>query len=81
MKKLIYYITIVNRNTNTVHNLVRDEKTIDATVEKELGGWNNLHAASTSGIKMGNSEFFQAGVTKDDSKCFSILCVASDVEE
>ena len=81
MKQKIYYITIVERTTNTVSQLVRDEKTIDETVRKELGGWNNLHAATTSGIKMGNGEFFQAGVTKDDTKCFSILCFLSDVEE
>ena len=75
MKKITYYLTIVVRESNTVHHLERDSETIDATIRKELGGWGNLRAAST-----GNStEYFQAGTTYDNSKVFSILCVESKV--
>jgi len=70
-----YYVTIVERTTNTIHHLERNVDTIDKTIEKELGGWGNLHAAGTSGVKRTENEFFQSGVTKDNTKCFSILCI------
>ena len=71
---LKYYITIVDRKTKTVHHLERDETNIERTVEKELGGWTT-HSAMTSGVKNRETEFFQAGTTKDDNKAFSILAV------
>ena len=39
-----YIITIVVRATGTVHNLERNEDTINSCINKELGGWDNLHA-------------------------------------
>lgn len=78
MKTLTYYITIFDRATKTVHNLVRTEETIEETIAKELGSWTS-HSAMTSGVKQRQKEFFQAGTTRDDSKCFSILAI--EIEE
>ena len=74
---LKYYITIVERATNTVHHLERTEDNIESTIQKELGSWSN-HLAMTSGVANHEKEFFQAGTTKDNSKCFSILAVWID---
>jgi hypothetical protein len=73
---LKYFITIVEVKNGTplVFHLERDEETIEATVQKELGGWSS-HLASTSGANRHEKEFFQAGTTKDGSKAFSILAV------
>ena len=71
-----YIITIVFRATGTVHNLERNEDTINSCINKELGGWDNLHAASTGGkSERGSLEYMQAGTTIDNSKVFSILCI------
>jgi len=79
MKVMRYILTIYDRNTKTVSHLERDEKTIDETVAKELGDWG--HCASTSGVDRSArpKEFFQAGTTKDNTKCFSILCIEEEV--
>lgn len=77
---LKYYITIVERTTKTVQHLIRGEQTIDQTVEKELGGWTT-HSAMTSGVVRHDKEFFQAGTTKDNLKCFSILAVWEESDE
>ena len=81
MKKLRYIITIYDRNTRTIQHLERDETTIDATVTKELGDWG--YCAMTSGVDRSKApkEFFQAGTTKDNSKCFSILCIEEEDDE
>ena len=71
---LKYYITIVDRITNTIHHLERTKDNIDATIVKELGSWTT-HSAMTSGVAKHEEEFFQAGTTKDNKKCFSILAV------
>lgn len=73
MKK--YYITIITRATMTHASLERTEEDINKTIEKELGGWDNLHSAMTSGALHNDDEFFTAGTTKDNAKAFSILCV------
>ena len=80
MTKLRYILTIYDRNTKTVQHLERDAETINATVTKELGDWG--HCAMTSGIDRSArpKEFFQAGTTKDNTKCFSILCIEEEVE-
>ena len=80
MKKLRYILTIYDRNTKTIQYLERDETTINETVTKELGDWG--HCAMTSGVNRSKhpQEFFQAGTTKDDLKCFSILCIEEDIE-
>lgn len=70
-----YYITIVDRNTKTVHNLVRDKETVTPTIDNELGGWDNLYAACTGDRYRNKDEYFTAGTTKDNSKCFSILAI------
>ena len=80
MKKLRYIITIYDRNTRTIQYLERDETTINETVTKELGDWG--HCVMTSGVdsSKASKEFFQAGTTKDNSKCFSILCIEEEDE-
>lgn len=75
-----YFITIYDRNTNSVQYFERTQETIDSLVEKELGSWTT-HSACTSGVKPNKDEFFQTGTTKDNSKCFSILCVVTEVKE
>lgn len=77
---LKYYITIVERATKTVHHLIRDEQTIDKTVEKELGCWTT-HSAMTSGVANHDKEFFQCGTTRDNAKAFSILAVWEESDE
>ena len=81
MTKLKYILTIYNRDTKTVHHLERSAEDINATVTKELGDWG--HCACTSGIDRSTrpQEFFQAGTTKDNSKCFSILCIEESIED
>lgn len=75
-----YIITIYNRETGTTSNLYRTEENITATIEKELGGWPNLFAASTSGISRDQpNEYMQAGTTRDNKFVFSILCVKENV--
>jgi len=76
---LKYYITIVVRANNLVHHLVRNEENIDTTIQKELGSWGNLHGAMTSGKNTHPREFFQTGVTKDNTKAFSILAIWEEV--
>jgi len=75
---LKYFITIVEVKNGTplVYHLERDVDTIEATVQKELGGWSN-HLATTSGSNRHEKEFFQAGTTRDGSKAFSVLAVLS----
>lgn len=75
MSKLRYIITIYDRETKTVQHLERDACDINETVTKKLGDWG--HCACTSGVDRSAhpQEFFQAGTTKDDTKCFSILCI------
>jgi hypothetical protein len=47
---MVYHITIVEYATGNVSNLRREsERTLDSAINKELGGWDNLHAATTSG--------------------------------
>ena len=81
MKKLRYILTIYDRNTKTVQHLERDAETINATVTKELGDWG--HCTSTSNVDRSArpKEFFQAGTTKDNTKCFSILCIEENIDE
>ena len=81
MKKLKYILTIYDRNTKTIQHLARNAEDINATVTKELGDWG--HCACTSGVNRSTrpQEFFQAGTTKDDSKCFSILCIEESIED
>ena len=74
---LTYYITIIDRETKTQKNLVKNEDDIDKTITSELGGWNNLLSACTSGMNWMGEEYFMAGTTRDDSKVFSILCIKS----
>lgn len=80
MKKLRYILTIYNRNTKTLSHLERDASNINETVTKELGDWG--HCAMTSGVDRSArpQEFFQAGTSLDNSKCFSILCIEEEVE-
>ena len=73
-----YYITIVDSKTETVHNLVRDEDTITKCINKELGGWDNLHSACTGGACRKKEEYFMAGTTRDGLKAFSILAVTKN---
>lgn len=73
MKK--YFITIVNNTTLTTQNLVRDDENINATIDKELGGWANLKSASTSSHELDSYNYQQAGTTKDNTKSYSILCI------
>ena len=80
MTKLRYILTIYDRNTKTISHLERNSETIDETVEKELGSWTT-HLAMTSGVANHPKEFFQTGTTKDNSKCFSILCIEEELEE
>lgn len=68
-----YLITIFNTKTKTTFHLERNDKDITATIEKELGGYNNLHRALTSGVNLPFGAFCEAGSTKDGSKMFSIL--------
>jgi hypothetical protein len=73
-----YIITIFERVTSTTNLLNKTEDNINETIDKELGGWNNLHACSNSGVKhdlLSKDEYFMAGTTKDNLKCFSIICV------
>lgn len=81
MKKLKYILTIYNRNTKTLQHLERDKETINATIIKELS--DQGHCACTSGVNRSEhpKEFFQAGTTKDDTKCFSILCIEETIED
>ena len=81
MTKLKYILTIYNRDTKTVHHLERDAETINATVTKGRGDWG--YCAMTSGVDRSArpQEFFQAGTTKDNSKCFSILCIEESIED
>ena len=74
---LKYYITVVDKKTSTVHHLERDENTVNATIIKELGGWDNLHTASTGGAKVNHlsKDYYMAGTTRNNSKGFSILCI------
>lgn len=69
---MTYTITIVDLITGTTQNLKRDTETINQTVERELGGYDNLHAATISGVGLGNG-YTSAGTTKDGSKVYSIL--------
>jgi len=69
-----YIITITDLITNTTHNLTRDESNIDKTIEKELGGWNNLRGAMTSNSLIDNINYQQTGTTYQNNKMFSILC-------
>lgn len=80
MTKLRYILTIYDRNTKTIQCLERDGETINATVTKELGDWG--HCTLTSGVDRFARpyEFFQTGTTKDNTKCFSILCIEEEVE-
>lgn len=73
MKK--YFITIVDNITLTTKNIVREDKNINETIDKELGGWANLRAASTSNRDLEIDNYQQAGTTKDFKKSFSILCI------
>ena len=81
MTKLKYILTIYNRDTKTIHHLERTAENINATVTKELGDWG--YCAMTSGVdsSKASKEFFQAGTTKDNSKCFSILCIEESIED
>jgi len=80
MTKLRYILTIYDRNTKTIKHLERNAETINATITKELGDWG--HCATTFGIDRSKApkEFFQASTTKDNTKCFSILCIEEEVE-
>ena len=80
MTKLRYILTIYDRDTKTVSHLERDATTINETVTKELGDWG--HCACTSGVDRSKApqEFFQAGTTKDNTKCFSILCIEETID-
>ena len=79
MTKLRYILTIYDRNTKTVQHLERDAETINTTVTKELGDWG--HCTCTGADRSARpQEFFQAGTTKDNSKCFSILCIEEEIE-
>ena len=71
MKK--YVITIINLKTNTIHQLNKDDNNINATIEKELGGWNNLSSATTSNA-MDSENYQSSGTTKDNKYMYSILC-------
>ena len=72
MKK--YVITIINLKTNTIHQLLKkDDDSINTTIEKELGGWNNLSSATTSNT-MDNENYQSSGTTKDNKYMYSILC-------
>ena len=71
MKK--YIITIINLKTNTVHQLNKDDDNINTTIEKELGGWDNLKSATTSN-PMDNKNYQSSGTTKDNKYMYSILC-------
>ena len=71
MKK--YIITIVNLKTNTIHQLNKDDDNINTTIEKELGGWDNLKSATTSN-PMDSKNFQSSGTTKDNKYMYSILC-------
>ena len=72
MKK-IYVVTTIKPN-GLVNLFTKDSESIDKLIETELGGWNNLFGAMTSGKNTHPDEFYQCGVTKDNSKAFSILC-------
>ena len=71
MKK--YIITIINLKTNTIHQLTKDDDNINTTIEKELGGWNNLKSATTTN-PMDNTNYQSSGTTKDNKYMYSILC-------
>ena len=76
MKK--YFVTIYDRTNNSINYFERTADTIDALIKKELGSWTT-HSACTSGVNYHKDEFFQTGTTKDNSKCFSILCVVPSI--
>ena len=80
MTKLRYILTIYDRNTKTLSHLERNASNINETVIKELGDWG--YCASTSCVDRSArpQEFFQAGTTKDNTKCFSILCIEEEIE-
>ena len=69
-----YIITIVDEQGLT-QLFTKDESTIDTLINNELDGWNNLSSACTGGSKRKESEYFQAGTTRDGKIAFSILCV------
>lgn len=72
-----YFITIVDRKA-CCSNLIRTEEDINQTIEKELGGWDNLHSACTSGANKrieNKEEYFMSGTTRDGNKGFSIICM------
>ena len=71
MKK--YIITIINLKTNTIHQLNKDDDNINTTIEKELGGWDNLKSATTSN-PMDSKNYQSSGTTKDNKYMYSILC-------
>ena len=70
-----YIITIVDIDTNCKSFLEKSENEIDDVVLKELGGWNNLYEATTSGYTASQKAFMQTGTTKQGNKAFSIICL------
>ena len=71
---ITYHITIVNRTTNIVQYFKETSETVDEVIKRELGTWSNF-IAMTHGVTKNKKEFFQAGTTRDNSKCFSILAI------
>lgn len=70
-----FFITIVNPKTFTVHNLHKTEAEINATIEKELGGYGNLFGAMTSD---GKGSYMHTGFTKNQELAFSIMCLVDN---
>lgn len=75
-----YIITIYNRITDCTSFLEATEETLNTKVQKELGGWDNLHSASTSGYNRHSNEYMQAGTTRDDIFIFSILSINTNLD-
>lgn len=73
MKK--YYTTIICLVTGGVQTFIKDDYNINECVQRELGGWDNLSAASTSNRGIDEDNYQMAGTTRDDLKAFSIICI------
>ena len=72
MKKK-YFITIIEVKTGFQHNLVSDESRFSDIVKKELG--EDALATQITNSDIDEDFLICAGITKDNSKAFSIICL------
>lgn len=74
-----YVITIVDLTNGTTGNYTRTSKEeLEVLLNRQVGGWDNLIMACTTGNNTHEDESFAAGVTKDNIHAISILSINID---